>query len=79
LQSIALLHLRNSIDYVDGGVTVGVQNKHSLYMQTWNMLRSLYENAKQRWKTAKNIEGAIGRGSPSEYYILGRLYPLMVG
>lgn len=68
LESLMFLHMRNFISYSDGGVNVQTENPQML-QAALQMMKSEYEQKKQRALVSANIEGALGSGSGvhSEY------------
>jgi len=72
LLSVAVLNLRNSLRYTDGQVTVDL-DKYQQLMAMRQVLRAEYEQQKLLWKTALNLEMALGvtHGLHSEYFYLG--------
>jgi len=67
LESAGLLNTRNHLTFSDGGIQVGVSDKTPL-LQSWiQLLKNDYEEKKQRFKIALNIENAWGHGVSSEY------------
>lgn len=68
LESSGLLQTRNKLAYSDGQTMVQTEQPQ-LYMQWWNMFKQDVENKKVRFKTAKNLNDAMGQqvGVSSEY------------
>jgi len=60
LESVALLQIRNHINYSTGGINVGVNDKAPLLMQWLQYYKSTTEQMKQRVKVALNIQGILG-------------------
>ena len=75
LESLGILHLRNHISYSDGGVNVQTENPQLI--ASWlQMMKSEYEQKKNRVLVAMNIEGALGpmiSGVHSDYYFINCL------
>ena len=75
LESVALLQMRNQLTYSDGGLQVSVSDKAPLLMQFMSMMKQGYEQKKQRFKAAQNVEMAMdGAGVFSEYFIINGVY-----
>jgi hypothetical protein len=77
LSSLGILHMRNHIAYSDGGVNVQTENPQMI--QAWiNMMKSEYEEKKQRLLIALNIENALGPGGGlhSELYYINSFFGL---
>lgn len=76
LVSLGILHLRNHLAYSDGGVNVQTENPQMI--QAWlQMMKSEYENKRQRVLIALNIENALGLaggGLHSEYYFINSFF-----
>lgn len=64
IESVGLLQTRNHINYSDGGINVGVNDKTPLLMNWLQYFRSYTEQLKQRVKVALNIEGILGTNNP---------------
>ncbi len=64
IESVGLLQTRNHINYSDGGINAGVNDKTPLLMNWLQYYRSYTEQLKQRVKAALNIEGILGSNSP---------------
>lgn len=79
LESIGILHLRNHLSYSDGGVNVQLENPQMI--QAWlQMMKSEYEQKKQRILIAKNIEDALSPGASgvhSELYYVNSFFGLL--
>lgn len=60
IESVGLLQTRNHINYSDGGINVGVNDKTPLLMNWLQYFRSYTEQLKQRVKVAINIQGILG-------------------
>jgi hypothetical protein len=76
LMSLGILHLRNHLAYSDGGVNV--QTEKPQLIQAWlQMMKSEYENKRQRALIALNIENALSLASGglhSEYYFINSFF-----
>jgi hypothetical protein len=76
LESLGILHMRNYLAYSDGGVNVQTENPQMI--QAWlGMMKSEYEQKKQRVLIAINIEQALGSqagGLHSEYYFVNSFF-----
>ncbi len=64
LESVGLLQTRNHINYSDGGINVGVNDKTPLIMNWLQYFRAFTEQKMQRVKVSMNIEGILGPNSP---------------
>lgn len=74
LESIGLLQTRNHLQFTDGGIQVGVNDK-TPFIQSWlQLFRNSYESKKERQKVAINIESAWGGGIHSEYRFVNNFY-----
>ncbi len=62
LESVGLLQTRNHLNYSDGGLNVGVNDKTPLIMNWLQYFRSTVEQKKQRVKVAINIGSILGPG-----------------
>jgi len=62
IESVGLLQTRNHINYSNGGVNVGVNDKTPMLMNWLQYFKSSTEQKKTRFKVAINIEGMMGRG-----------------
>ena len=60
IESVGLLQTRNHINYSDGGINVGVNDKTPLLMNWLQYFRSYTEQLKQRVKVAININAVLG-------------------
>lgn len=63
IESVGLLQTRNHINYSDGGINVGVNDKTPLLMNWLQYFRSYTEQLKQRVKVAININSILGPGN----------------
>ncbi len=77
IESVGLLQTRNHINYSDGGVNVGVNDKTPLLMNWLQYFSSYTAQLMQRTKVALNIEGILGSshiGVHSEYFSVNLSY-----
>lgn len=77
IESVGLLQTRNHINYSDGGINVGVNDKTPLLMNWLQYYRSYTEQLKQRVKVAMNINQILGssnRGIHSELWAVNSSY-----
>lgn len=77
LESVGLLQTRNHINYSNGGINVGVNDKTPLIMQWLQYFRSFIEQRMQQVKVALNIEGILGPenvGVHSELWAVNATY-----
>lgn len=77
IESVGLLQTRNHINYSDGGINVGVNDKSPLLMNWLQYYRSYTEQLKQRVKIAMNIGQILGpsnRGVHSELWAVNVSY-----
>ena len=76
LESLGILHLRNHLAYSDGGVNVQTENPQLI--QSWlQMMKSEYENKRQRALIALNVENALSTASGglhSELYFINSFF-----
>lgn len=74
LESIGLLQTRNHLQFSDGGITVGVNDK-TPFIQSWlQIFRNAYEDKKIKMKVGYNIESAWGGGIHSEFRFINNFY-----
>lgn len=75
LESLMFLHMRNFISYSDGGVNVQTENPQMI-QAALQMLKSEYEQKKQRALVSGNIEAALGAGPGvhSEYLFVNSFW-----
>lgn len=75
LESIGQLQTRNHLNYSNGGLTVGVNDKTQL-LQSWlQLFKASSEQKMQRVKVAFNIEAMFGEhGLHSEYWAINSTY-----
>lgn len=77
LESVGLLQTRNHLNYSDGGINVGVNDKTPMIMQWLNYFKSTTEQRKVQVKVALNIEGILGYGNTglhSELWAINATY-----
>jgi len=77
IESIGLLQTRNHINYSDGGLNVGVNDKTPLLMNWLQYFKASTDQMKQRVKVALNIQGILGpsnTGVFSEYWAVNQTY-----
>lgn len=77
IESVGLLQTRNHINYSNGGITVGVNDKTPMLMNWLQYFRSLTEQRKLQVKVAMNIAGLLNSGSSgvhSEYWAVNATY-----
>jgi len=77
IESVGLLQTRNHINYSNGGISVGVNDKTPMLMNWLQYFKSTTEQMKQRVKVSMNIEGILGatnRGVNSEYWSVNGTY-----
>lgn len=74
LESIGLLQTRNHLQFSDGGLTVGINDK-TPFLQSWiGLLKASYEDKKLKIKVGINIESAWGGGIHSEFRFINNFY-----
>lgn len=77
LESVGLLQTRNHINYSNGGINVGINDKTPLIMQWLQYFKGSTEQMKQRVKVAANIEAILGpnnAGVHSELFAVNASY-----
>lgn len=77
VESVGMLQTRNHINYSDGGINVGVNDKTPLLMNWLQYFRSYTEQLKQRVKVAININSILGPsnvGIHSELWAVNQSY-----
>lgn len=77
IESIGLLQTRNHINYSDGGLNVGVNDKTPLLMNWLQYFKAATDQMKQRVKVALNIQGILGpsnSGVHSELWAVNATY-----
>jgi hypothetical protein len=62
VESVALLQTRNHINYSNGGINVGVNDKAPMLMNWLSYFKASTDQKKQRVKVALNIEGCFDTG-----------------
>lgn len=74
IESIGLLQTRNHLQFSDGGITVGINDK-TPFLQSWlQVFRNAYEDKKLKLKVGYNIESAWGGGIHSEFRFINNFY-----
>lgn len=79
LESVGMLQTRNQLNYSNGGITVGVNDKTPMLMNWLQYFRATTDQMKQRVKVALNINQILGANSVgvhSEYWITNTSYLL---
>ena len=77
IESVGLLQTRNHINYSNGGINVGVNDKTPMLMNWLQYFKATTEQMKTRVKVAFNIEGILGpsnSGVFSEYWAVNATY-----
>jgi hypothetical protein len=77
VESVGLLQTRNHINYSNGGINVGVNDKTPLLMNWLQYFKASTDQMKQRVKVALNIEGILGpsnSGVHSELWAVNATY-----
>lgn len=77
VESVGLLQTRNHLNYSNGGLNVGVNDKTPLLMNWLQYFKASTMDLLQRVKVALNIEGILGptnTGVFSEIYAVNRSY-----
>lgn len=77
IESVAMLQTRNHVNYSDGGLNLGVNDKTPLLMNFIKLFANKTEQMKQRVKIALNISAMIGgsdTGVHSEYWATNATY-----
>jgi hypothetical protein len=77
IESVGLLQTRNHINYSNGGINVGVNDKTPLLMNWLQYFKATTEQKIQRVKVALNIQGILGPsnvGVHSEYWAVNATY-----
>lgn len=77
LESVGLLQTRNHLNYSNGGINVGVNDKTPMIMQWLQYFKGSTEQRKQQVKVALNIESILGPnnvGIHSELYAVNASY-----
>lgn len=74
LESEGILQTRNHLQFSDGGITVGINDK-TPFIQAWiQIFKNAYEDKKLKLKVAYNIEAAWGGGIHSEFRFINNFY-----
>lgn len=63
LESVGMLQTRNHINYSNGGINVGVNDKTPLIMGWLRYFRSFSDQLMTRVKVAQNIDSILGPGN----------------
>jgi hypothetical protein len=77
IESVGLLQTRNHINYSNGGINVGVNDKTPLLMKWLQYFKAFTDQMKQRVKVALNIGGILGpsnSGVHSELWAVNATY-----
>jgi len=77
LESVGLLQTRNHLNYSNGGVNVGVNDKTPMIMQWLQYFKGFTDQRKQQVKVAMNIESILGPHNPgihSELWAINASY-----
>ena len=75
IESVGLLQTRNHINYSDGGLNVGANDKTGLLMNWLQLFKNETEQKKTRAKVGMNIEDAMDSyGVASEYWATNATY-----
>lgn len=75
IESVALLQTRNHINYSDGGISVGVNDKAPMLLNWLQMYKGETQQKLQRVKVALNIASVIGEpGVHSELWAVNQTY-----
>lgn len=77
IESVGLLQTRNHINYSNGGITVGVNDKTPMLMNWLQYFRSITEQRRLQVKVSMNIAGLLNSGSSgvhSEYWATNATY-----
>lgn len=75
IESVGLLQARNHINYSNGAINVGVNDKTPLLMNFLQYFKATTDQMKQRVKIALNVESILGPGNVgvhSEYWNVNR-------
>ena len=67
LKARAILHLRNQVNYNDAGLSVGIEDKHALYLQVAQMEEQEYQRMLRVYKSTE-VPSMIGIDSPFGWY-----------
>jgi hypothetical protein len=77
LESVGLLQTRNHINYSNGGLNVGVNDKTPLILQWLQYYQASTKQLMSQVKVALNIEGMLGSGGSgvhSELWAINQSY-----
>ena len=76
MQSVGILMTRNQLNFSDGGISVGVNDKAPQMMGWIRDMQSKYEQQKVQIKVAKNIQQVLGSfsGCHSELFFVNGWY-----
>jgi hypothetical protein len=75
IESVALLQTRNHLNYSDGGISVGVNDKTPMLMNWLQLYKGETQQKLQRVKVAMNIGDVLGEtGVHSEYWVVNSSY-----
>lgn len=75
IESVALLQTRNHLNYSDGGISVGVNDKTPMLMNWLQLYKGETQQKLQRVKVAMNIEDVLGEpGVHSEFWAVNNTY-----
>jgi hypothetical protein len=77
IESVGLLQTRNHINYSNGGINVGVNDKTPMLMNWLQYYKAFTDQMKQRVKVALNIMGILGpsnSGVHSELWAVNATY-----
>jgi len=78
LESVAMLQVRNRLNFSDGGMNVAVDDKSPELMQWIAKFEARYERAKREIKVSLNIQEIMGEvGVHSEFYLAQTLLGLI--
>lgn len=67
LKARAILHLRNQVNYNDAGLSVGIEDKHQMYLQIAQIEEQEYQRMLRNFK-ATQIPSIVGIDSPFGWY-----------
>lgn len=67
LNARAILHLRNQVNYNDAGLSVGIEDKHQMYLQIAQIEEQEYQRMLRNFK-ATQIPSIVGIDSPFGWY-----------
>jgi hypothetical protein len=77
LESVGMLQTRNHLNYSDGGMNAGTNDKTPLIMNWLQMFQGRSEQMKLRVKVGLNISNLLGGGNTgvhSEYWAIAGVY-----